>query len=140
MDTSNVKCVMVIDEALPLGLIANTAAVMGVTLGKQFPETVGCEVRDNSGKSHLGIVTIPIPILRSDQSGIRQIRERLYDPEYSDMVVVDFSDIAQDCKTYEEFMEREGSVREQDLNYLGIAMCGNKKKVNKLTGSMPLLR
>ena len=29
---------------------------------------------------------------------------------------------------------------EIDLNYLGIAICGSKKKVNKLTGSMPLLR
>lgn len=25
------KCVMIIDEKLPLGLIANTAAIMGIT-------------------------------------------------------------------------------------------------------------
>ena len=29
---------------------------------------------------------------------------------------------------------------EADLNYFGIAMCGAKKKINKLTGQMPLLR
>lgn len=29
---------------------------------------------------------------------------------------------------------------EIDRNYLGIAVCGAKKKVNKLTGSMALLR
>ncbi len=29
---------------------------------------------------------------------------------------------------------------ENTLQYLGIAICGAKKKVNKLTGSMPLLR
>ena len=27
-----------------------------------------------------------------------------------------------------------------ELNYFGLAICGSKKKVNKLTGSMPLLR
>ncbi len=29
---------------------------------------------------------------------------------------------------------------ETELNYFGIAICGAKKKVNKLTGSMALLR
>ncbi|BFL45605.1 hypothetical protein K420107F6_08940 [Lactonifactor longoviformis] len=32
MDLQNEKCVMVIDENLPLGIIANTAAIMGITL------------------------------------------------------------------------------------------------------------
>lgn len=41
MDLQNEKCVMVIDEQLPLGIIANTAAVMGITLGKAMPEVVG---------------------------------------------------------------------------------------------------
>ncbi len=31
-------------------------------------------------------------------------------------------------------------VPETELNYFGIAICGAKKKVNKLTGSMALLR
>ena len=50
------------------------------------------------------------------------------------------SDLAQGCKTYDEFIEKMKEVSEIDLNYLGIAICGSKKKVNKLTGSMPLLR
>ena len=36
MNLQNEKCVMVIDENLPLGIIANTAAIMGITLGKQM--------------------------------------------------------------------------------------------------------
>lgn len=31
-------------------------------------------------------------------------------------------------------------VSQTELRYLGIAICGEKKKVNKLTGSMGLLR
>ena len=34
----------VIDENLPLGIIAYTAAIMGITLGKQMPEGVGTDV------------------------------------------------------------------------------------------------
>lgn len=29
---TNEKCVMVLDENLPLGILANTAAIMGITL------------------------------------------------------------------------------------------------------------
>lgn len=97
MDLQNEKCVMVIDENLPPGIIANTAAIMGITLGKQMPE-------------------------------------------FADLTVVDFSDLAQGCKAYDEFIEKMKLVSETELNYLGIAICGAKKKVNKLTGSMALLR
>ena len=66
--------------------------------------------------------------------------EKLFEPHFSDLTVVDFSDLAQDCKTYDEFIEKMNGVSESDLNYFGVAICGEKKKVNKLTGSMPLLR
>ena len=56
MDVHNEKCVMVLDENLPSGMIANTAAIMGITLGKQMPEVVGAEVYDKTGKEHLGII------------------------------------------------------------------------------------
>lgn len=140
MDWQNEKCVMVIDEGLPLGMIANTAAIMGITLGKKMPEVVGADVTDQSGSEHLGIIEFPVPILRGTRPDIKQIREKLYQPEFQDLTVVDFSDLAQSCKTYDEFMEKMGCVSESDLQYLGVAICGSRKKVNKLTGNMPLLR
>lgn len=140
MDLQNEKCVMVIDENLPLGLIANTAAIMGITLGKEMPEVVGRDVFDKLGNRHLGIIEFPVPILKGNAELIKSIRERLYEPEFSDVSVVDFSDLAQGCKTYDEFIEKMGMVSGTELRYLGIAICGNRKKVNKLTGSMPLLR
>lgn len=87
---------VVYDEELPRGIIANTAAVMGITLGKAMPEVVGEDVRDESGHTHLGIIEFPVPILRGSP--------------------------------------------ESTLQYFGVAVCGAKKKVNKLTGSLPLLR
>lgn len=140
MDWQNEKCVMVIDESLPSGMIANTAAIMGITLGKKRPEVVGRDVIDQSGREHPGIIEFPVPILRGSPEKIKQIREKLYQPDYQDLTVVDFSDLAQGCKTYGEFTEKMGDVSEGMLQYLGIAICGAKKKVNKLTGSMPLLR
>ena len=81
-----------------------------------------------------------MPILKGSAEIIKSIREKLYEPEFSDLTVVDFSDLAQGCKTYDEFIEKMKGVSEAELNYFGIAICGAKKKVNKLTGSMALLR
>lgn len=140
MDLQNEKCVMVIDEKLPLGMIANTAAIMGITLGKKMPEVVGADVTDQSGKGHLGIIEFPVPILKGTTESIKAMREKLYQPDYEDLTVVDFSDLAQGCKTYDEFIKKMADVQEITLRYFGLAICGEKKKVNKLTGSMPLLR
>ncbi len=140
MDLSTEKCVMILDEALPLGLIANTAAILGITLGRHLPEVVGADVTDRDGRAHLGIIEFPVPILRGDAAQIKVLRQRLYDPVFGAVTAVDFSDLAQGCKTYQEFAEKMGRVKEADLTYLGLALCGPKKQVNKLTGSLPLLR
>ena len=140
MDLQNEKCVMVIDEHLPLGIIANTVAIMGITLGKEMPEVVGANVFDKSGNRHLGIIEFPVPILKCNADVIKSIREKLYEPDFTDLTVVDFSDLAQGCKTYDEFIDKMKNISEVDLNYFSVAICGAKKKVNKLTGSLPLLR
>lgn len=134
------KCVMVIDEDLPLGLISNTAAVLGVTIGRNLPEVVGSDVVDQTGNRHLGITEMPIPILRSNRDQIRKLRSRLYGENFRDLIVVDFSDTAQSCNNYAEYTGKMAHAPESSLSYLGLALCGDKKKVNKLTGSMPLMR
>ena len=78
--------------------------------------------------------------MKGDAKTIKAIREKLYTPEFSELTVVDFTDLAQGCNVYDEFIEKMRIVSETELNYFGIAVCGAKKKVNKLTGSMPLLR
>ena len=67
MDGQTEKCVMVLDEGLPPGLAANTAGILGITLGKHIPEAVGPDVTDRSGRTHLGIIEFPVPILRADR-------------------------------------------------------------------------
>ena len=114
MDLQNEKCVMVIDEHLPLGIIAYTAAIMGITLGKKIPEVVGADVTDKTGNEHLGIIEFPVPILKGNVESIKAIREKLYEPDFSDLTVVDFSDLAQGCKTYDEFIEKMKEVSEID--------------------------
>ena len=139
MDIQKTKCVMVIDETLPLGMIANTAAVLGATLGKRFPEAIGPDVFDKDENRHLGIVAIPIPTLKGNPQMLRDLREKLFRPEFERLAVVDFSDIAQGCNAYDAYIDNMAGAAEADLRYFGLAIYGDKKRVNRLTGSMPLL-
>lgn len=140
MNIKNKKCVMIIDETLPLGLIANTSAIMGITLGKEIPEVIGEDVLDKDKHVHLGIIEFPIPILKGNQSLIKILYQKVNYLNNENIFVVDFSTLAQKCKTYDEYIEKMKMTKEEDLNYIGIALYGDKKVINKLTGSLPLLR
>lgn len=137
---NDMKAVMVIDGELPTGLIANTAAILGATLGKRAPEYIGHDVTDASGCAHTGIITIPVPILKGDRDKLRVLRRDLFSEEYGDLTVIDFSDVAQGCKTYDDYSRLVAGTEESKHTYFGVMIFGDKKRVNKLTGSMPLLR
>ena len=134
------KCVMVIDAALPLGVLANTAAMLGITIGQRLPQIVGADVTDASGQVHTGISMLPISMLRGSEELLGELRLRLFEPEFAELTVVDFSDVAQKINVYAEYAEKAASTPEREHRYYGIAICGNKKTVNHLTGMLPLLR
>ncbi|MEN6384757.1 MAG: DUF2000 family protein, partial [Phycisphaerales bacterium] len=66
------KIVMVINKELPLGLVANTAAVLGISLGKMFQQDiVGCDIQDGDGNIHSGITAKTIPVLAGNREQIK---------------------------------------------------------------------
>lgn len=133
------KSVIVIDETLPLGILANTSAILGMTMGKVLPQLVGEDVRDASGEVHRGVISLPLPILKGNGK-IKEILEKLKQDAFQDLMVVDFTKQAQSCKVYEEYIQLMKDTNQEDLSYMGIALYGTKKQINALTGSMPLLR
>ena len=94
MDWKEETCVIVLDGSLPLGVLANAAAILGITLGKKLPEAVGEDVADGSGRVHPGIIAFPVPVLRGTQESLQELRERLYQPEFQDLFTADFSELA----------------------------------------------
>ena len=131
------KCVILLSPALPIGMAANTAAVLSVTLGRLRPDMVGADVRDQEGGVHRGIITFPIPILTADEEQLRTLHRQA---EAAGLTAVDFTDLSQGCRTYKEYIERMGRTPETALRYIGLALCGERKQVDQLTGSLPLLR
>ena len=133
------KCVMVIDSDLPIGFIANTAAVLALTLGNKIEEVIGPVARDQDGVVHEGITTMPIPILKGSRSLLKELRDTI-STDFPDLLLVDFSNAAQTSTRYDDYLHKIASLPTNKLHYLGISIYGDHKSVKKLTGSLPLLR
>ena len=140
MSTEENKCVMIIDSNLPLGLIANTSAILGITLGHKLDSIIGEDLIDASQTKHLGITNIPIPILNGSPATIHELLGKIKKNAWHDLVIVDFSNTAQTCKDYQLYKEKVQSLPSAMFQYLGIGIYGSSRKINKLTGNMPLLR
>ncbi|KRL05404.1 DUF2000 domain-containing protein [Liquorilactobacillus oeni] len=132
------KCVLIIDPELPLGLIANTAAILGCSLGKIHPEINGDDLLDQEKHSYPGIVKIPIPVLKAVSSKVKEIQ--IETEKIEEIEVISFADCAQTAKNYQEYAEKVQNSNHENIKLLGICLYSTTKKVNHFAGSLSLLR
>ena len=132
------KCAIVVSEDLPTGLAVNAAGVISVTLGHRVDGLVGGDVKDADGVAHPGIIHVPLPILRAPRTEIAAIvRAVAADDE---VFFVSFSALAQSCRTYDEYTAKMSATATADLDSVGVGLNGPRKRVDRLVGSLPLLR
>lgn len=132
------KCAIVVSEELPVGLAANAASVLSITLGHRVDGLVGADVKDADGVAHPGIIHMPIPILNAPREQIAAIVQAA--AEDDELFFVSFSALAQSCKTYDEYIDKMAATATADLDSVGVGLHGPQKRVNRLVGSLPLLR
>jgi len=134
------RCALIIDQALPRGLIANTAAVLAMSLGKERPDLVGHDVRDADGNRHPGITSIVMPILGSDADRLKLLRGQAGAQEAAGLGLIDVTHTAQEAKDYGAYETRIGETPHEGLRYLGLCIYGPAALVRSLTGNLPLMR
>jgi hypothetical protein len=129
--------VVVIDKDLPVGLSANTAAVLGLTMGKVAPELIGVTTADADGNEYPGLTMLPIPILAHHSEGLRALTDAARSEGLLCAVV---TEAAQRSKTYPQYADELAATRTTDVRVIGVGLFGARKGVRRLTGSLPLLR
>lgn len=134
------KCIMIVDEGLPRGIIANTTAALGISLASIEDGLVGKKLKDKNGRLHEGVTNIPIPILTLDHVNIKELYDRLYEHGDEDILMIGFNNVAQRSLHYDDYEMKLSSVTKDDIGYLGLCLYGPKKKINKITGNLKMLR
>lgn len=130
------KCTIVIDQNLSVGLAANAASVIGIGFGKTVNNLVGPDMQSNNDVNYPGVIYAPLPVLKSSSDYIMELLNIA--EQEDDIYCMPFSDLAQSCKTYDEYGERINSTKSEDIGLVAIGLIGPKKKVSKLTGGLSL--
>lgn len=134
------KCVLIVDPNLPIGVISNTTAALGISLASGINGMIGKKVLDRDQRMHEGITNVPIPILTLSKEEIKNKYDDLLEKNDPEIKVIGFSDVAQKSLSYEDYELKLSSTGKDQINYLGLCLYGPKKKINKLTGNLKMLR
>jgi hypothetical protein len=130
------RCVIVINQDLPLGNIANAAAVLALTLGQRHPMLVGEVLADSQGQCWPGLIPIGISVLAASEE---QLGALLQQPRAAEVDRILFPVDGQQTTNYAQFRASVANLPSSEWRLLGIALAGEKKTVRKLTAKLNLL-
>jgi hypothetical protein len=133
------RLAVVVDAALPLGLLANTVATIAVGLGAALPAFGGTTLMDAHGRAIMNSADRPVPILQAPAETIRAILLKAL-PTPDGGVVVAFPQFARSLHAFADYAQQfpTRDLAEETIEGLGLA--GPEKWVRSLTGSLKLLR
>jgi hypothetical protein len=131
------RCVAVIDAALPAGHAANAAAVMALTMGQRQPNLAGDPFVDQGGNHHPGLIPIGIAVLGAPADELPRVREKAI---AAGLDVVAFPVQGQQTNDYAEFRRMVRETAPEAVRYLGVMLYGEKRKVSRVVGKYSLLK
>ncbi len=130
------KAAIILDETLPAGLLANTAACIVTGLFHDEDDVLGPSV-DGADCVFIPITKIGIPILKR---GSRTFLELLERAKKSGVKYMLFTKEAQTTTSYEAYMASVQQKNAADLTIVGLGVIGTPEQVKSVAGDCPLLR
>ena len=73
----------------------------------------------------------------AEPKAIKEVRMQA--ASYSDVFAADFTESAQQARTYEDYIQQLATLANEELVYLGMVLYGSKKTINRLAGNFRLL-
>ena len=131
------KIVAVLNEKIETGKLMNALSHMVVGLGASIQnkeELRLMDYTDADGGKHPNISEMPFIVLKANSSKIRILRAAAINNH------IQFTDFTNTMTvgTYEEQIEKTKETKEQDLEYYGIILFGERQLVSELTKKFSL--
>lgn len=130
------KSAIILDESLPVGLLANAAACITTGLFRDQPQAYGPEIQ-GADHTFIPITAIPILVLKKGKRDFNEMIRRMQGTDLRPMI---FTKEAQSTASYDEYMQRVQEKALADLHIIGIGLIGDDVLVTKVVGDLPLLR
>ena len=131
------KLVAVLNEKIENGKLMNALSHMAVGLGTAIQnkeELRLMDYTDADGGKHPNISEMPFIVLKTNSGKIRMLRTAAINNK------IQFTDFTNTMTvgTYEEQIEKTKETKEQDLEYYGIILFGERQLVSELTKKFSL--
>ncbi len=130
------KSAIIVDETLPIGLLANTTACIATGLFHNQSEAYGVEIQ-GADHTFIPITKIPILILKKGKKDFHEILRRIHGTSLRCMI---FTKEGQSTADYNEYIQRTEGKTLAELHIVGIGIIGDDVQVTKVAGDIPLLR
>lgn len=135
----DIRLAIIVNPALPPGLLANTIAAISVGIGSAMPELGNRQLTDRRQNTIDISSNRPIPILQADSQAIAALLLKAL-PKLDDRIVVPFPAFARSLHSYTDYETQfpDRDLAEETID--GVGLAGASKWVKSLTGSLKLLR
>ena len=130
------KCVFILSETLSFGTALNCTALLGSSLGAQYPDLIGENYKDADGVFHLGLLSLPIVVLKAREEDLIQIRHNALELEKTKCI--DLTNISQDARTYDELVQKAQKTRFSAFKYIALSLFGDSSEIGDLTKNLKL--
>lgn len=131
-----IKPVIILANTLPTGLKTNFAAVLGMTLARLLPELVGDATPTADGVALAGITTVALPVLGAPEEELLA----LFLAAEVLPIRAAYMRAAFEARNYDDYTSRIVTSPLAGHVPLAILLAGPRKAVDRMCGSLPLLR
>lgn len=132
----SLKPVIILDETLPIGLQANVAAVLGMSLGRLRPDLIGADTITQDGTVLAGITTVALPILGAPPPDLPP----LFDKAAELPLRFAYVRAAFDARDYSDYTSRIAAETLAGHTPHALLLAGPRKAVDRICGRLRLLR
>lgn len=130
---------IIVDPSLPIGLIANTVATIGIGIGAADTGLGGTSLTDVAGRTLKTSANVAVPILQASPEAIGALLLKAM-PVPDGSLVVPFPRFARNVHLFADYLAEfpRRDLRSEAIEGMGLA--GPARWVRSLTGSLKLLR
>lgn len=129
---------MVVAPNLGKGQVANRTAVLATGLAAHHPEIIGTDLITADGINLPGFTKVPIVVLvAKDEASIPNLFAKSREQECTTLI---YLSRAQGLRSYTEYTQSVAASTVDNLDVDAFVIYGPRQKVNKVTGSLAMLR